>query len=230
MMKTYKDIQYTLTRSKRKTASIYVERDGQVSVLVPKRLSNSQIEELLEAKRKWIYKNLAEWHDLNTARVRREYVNGEGFLYLGRTYRLRVVEEQNKPLTLKDGYFCLRSDVAARNAADAAFRAFYRDKGQRKIGERVAHYEGRMGVQSKGVRIIDLRNRWASCTTEGSLNFHWKCMMSPTTILDYIVVHELAHLVFANHTKAFWHEVDKVMPNYQQRKEWLRVNGAGMDL
>ncbi len=230
MMKTYKDIQYTLTKSKRKTASIYIERDGQVSVLVPKRLSNRQVEGLLEAKRKWIYKNLAEWHDLNTTRVRREYVNGEGFLYLGRTYRLRVVEEQGVPLLLKDGYFCLRSDVAAKNKADAAFRAFFRDKGHKKISERVAQYERRMGVQSKGIRIIDLKNRWASCTPEGSLNFHWKCMMSPTTILDYIVVHELAHLVFPNHTKAFWNEVDKVMPNYQQRKEWLRVNGAGMDL
>jgi predicted metal-dependent hydrolase len=80
------------------------------------------------------------------------------------------------------------------------------------------------------VRIIDLKNRWASCSPGGSLNFHWKCMMSPPTVLDYIVVHELAHLRYPNHTKAFWNEVDKVMPDYGERKEWLRINGAGMDL
>lgn len=74
----YKDIEYSLNRSNRKTASIYIERDGQVSVIVPEDLSGTQVEELLETKRKWIYTNLAEWRDLNATRVRREYVNGEG--------------------------------------------------------------------------------------------------------------------------------------------------------
>jgi predicted metal-dependent hydrolase len=87
-----------------------------------------------------------------------------------------------------------------------------------------------MGVEPKSVRIIDLKNRWASGSPGGSLNFHWKCMMASPTVLDYIVVHKLAHLLHPNHTKAFWNEVDKVMPDYGERKEWLRVNGAGMDL
>ena len=113
MMRTYKDIQYTLKRSQRKTASIYVERDGQVTVLVPRELTDRQVDELLESKRKWIYRNLAEWHDLNATRVEREYVNGEGFLYLGRSYRLKLVTDQDEPLLLKDGYFCLRADHKA---------------------------------------------------------------------------------------------------------------------
>ena len=94
----------------------------------------------------------------------------------------------------------------------------------------MAYYRSKMGVQPKAVRIIELKNRWASCSPGGNLNFHWKCMMAPPTVLDYIVVHELVHLIHPDHTKAFWNEVDKVMPNYQDRKEWLRVNGAGMDL
>ena len=80
MMKTYKDIPYTLHRSDRKTASIYIERDGEVSVLVPTTLEESQIEELLESKRRWIYSGLAEWQDLNATRVHREFVSGEGEL------------------------------------------------------------------------------------------------------------------------------------------------------
>jgi len=226
-MMRYKDIEYTLTRSKRKTASIYVERDGQVSVIVPEDLSNKQVQELIETKRKWIYKNLAEWRDLNAAKVHREYVNGEGFLYLGRTYRLKLVEEQPVPLMLKDGYFCLRTNGVS---ADTVFKTFYREKGKRRIGERVAYYQAKMGVQAKAIKIIDLKNRWASCSPGGNLNFHWKCMMAPPTVIDYIVVHELAHLIRPNHTRAFWNEVDKVMPDHHERKEWLRVNGAGMDL
>lgn len=230
MIRKYKDIQYTLTRSKRKTASIYVERDGQVTVLVPEDLSDDQIEAVLEQKRKWIYHHLAEWHDLNATRVHRQYVNGEGFLYLGRSYRLKLVKDQPEPLMLKDGYFCLRSKGGLPTDAEAAFKTFYRTKGAVRIPDRVAYYQAKMGVQPKAVRIIDLKHRWASCTPEGKLNFHWKCMMAPATILDYIVVHELAHLIRSNHTTAFWNEVDKVMPDYHDRKEWLRVNGAGMDL
>ena len=230
MMRTYKDIEYSLVRSRRKTASIYIERDGQVSILVPDKLTDRQVEALLESKRKWIYKSLAEWQDLNARRVHRDYVNGEGFLYLGRSYRLKLVSDLAEPLMLKDGYFCLRTNNGSLPDADAAFKAFYRAKGDVRIPPRVAYYQAKMDVEPKAVRVIELKHRWASCSPGGNLNFHWKCMMAPLTILDYIVVHELSHLIYPNHTKAFWNEVDKVMPDFQERKEWLRVNGAGMDL
>jgi predicted metal-dependent hydrolase len=229
-MRTYKDIDYTLKRSDRATASIYIERDGAVSLLVPKELSDNQIEDLLEAKRKWIYRNQAEWHDLNATRVHREFVNGEGFLYLGRTYRLKLVDQQEEPLMLKNGYFSLMLNGGSATEADQAFRDFYRNKGKEKIPERVDFFKGRMGVETKAVKVMELKNRWASCTPNGNLNFHWKCMMAPPTILDYIIVHELSHLIHANHTEAFWNEVDKVLPDYVDRKEWLKVHGAGMDL
>ena len=229
-MRTYKDIQYTLHRSNRKTASIYIERDGQVSVYVPEDLSRSQVEEILEGKRRWIYRNLAEWHDLNATRVQREYVNGEGFLYLGRTYRLKLAEDQARPLMLRDGYFCLHANNGSAPDADATFKEFYREKAKRRIPERVAFYADRMGVKSKAVKVMDLKNRWASWSPGGNVYFHWKCMMAPPTVLDYIVVHELAHLIHPNHTDAFWNELDKVMPDCRDRKEWLRVHGAGMDL
>ena len=230
MMRTYKDIEYSLVRSRRKTASIYIERDGQVSILVPDKLTDRQVEALVESKRKWIYKSLAEWQDLNARKVHRDYVNGEGFLYLGRSYRLKLVSDLAEPLMLKDGYFCLRTNNGSLPDADAAFKAFYRAKGAVRIPPRVAYYQAKMDVEPKAVRVIELKHRWASCSPGGNLNFHWKCMMAPLTILDYIVVHELAHLIFPNHTKAFWNEVDKVMPDFQERKEWLRLNGAGMDL
>ena len=227
---TYKDIRYNLKRSRRKTASIYIERDGQVSLLVPETLSDTEIDALIESKRKWIYTGLAEWQDLNAAKVKREYVNGESFLYLGRNYRLKLTDGQVKPLLLKNGYFCLRPDKSASGDAEKAFKTFYREKGKVKITERVDYYKGRMGVTPKAVRIIDLKNRWASCSAKGNLNFHWKVMMTPMKILDYIVVHVLAHFTFPNHTKSFWNELDKVLPDYKERKEWLRVNGAGMDI
>ena len=167
---------------------------------------------------------------MNAARIRRQYVSGEGFLYLGRSYRLKLVDGQPETLSLKGGYFCLLSKDGKLQKPDAAFKSFYKSKGQEKISDRVKFYSDRMGVDPTGVRVLELKNRWASCTPEGRLNFHWKCMMAPPTIIDYIVVHELAHLRYLNHTKAFWNQVDKVLPDYRERKQWLKVHGAGMDV
>ena len=226
MRRQYKDISYTLTRSKRKTASIYVERDGQVSVLAPQSLTDEGVEKLLDSKLAWIYKNLAEWTDLNATQAEREFVNGESFLYLGRSYRLEKVKEQAVPLLLKNGYFHLSADAEP----EESFKSFYREKGRTKIPERVALYAPKMGVTPREVRVQELQHRWASCSASGRLSFHWKCMMAPLTILDYIVVHEQAHLVHADHTEALWNQVDKVLPDHRERKQWLRVNGAGMGL
>ncbi len=228
-MNTYKDIKYNLQRSDRKTASIYIERDGEVSLFVLQWLDDSQVEELIESRRKWIYTNLAEWEDLNATRLDREFVNGEGFLYLGRSYRLKLVSDQDVPVKLKGGYFCLKaSDDGVGDAA--IFKDFYRQKGRERIPERVAFLEKSMGVEAKSIRIQELQNRWGSCTPQGGLCFHWKSMTAPLSVLDYIVVHELAHLKHSNHTPEFWNEIDKTMPDYLEKKEWLRINGAGMDL
>ena len=232
MIRTYKDITYALARSERKTASIYIERDGKVAVLAPASLTDRQIESLIESKRRWIYTGLAEWRDLNATRVQRSFVNGEGFLYLGRSYRLRLVESQDTPLVLKNGYFCLLRDgsTAGGDGFDDAFRDFYRRKGMERIPRRVAFYQMKMGVEAGPIRVLELKNRWASCSSKGNLNFHWKCMMAPPTIIDYIAVHELAHISQPNHSPAFWNEVDKILPDYRDRKGWLRTHGAGMDV
>jgi predicted metal-dependent hydrolase len=235
-MLTYEDVEYTLIRSnRRKTASIYVERDGSVTVRVPDNLSDVEIEALIEGKRYWIHKHLSEWQELNAAQVLREYVNGEGFLYLGRSYRLQWADDLAVPLLLKGGYFLLRRDPNTQGTPEEAFRAFYREQGRAKIPERVKRYAPAFGIGLPEVHIMDLGHRWASANAaaaegKGRLNFHWRCMMAPLTALDYIVVHELAHLIVPDHSPAFWSEVDKVMPDYRDRQRWLREHGAGMDL
>lgn len=228
-----KDIDYTVERSRRTTADIVIERDGRVVVRAPVSVPDKRIEDLIEAKRYWIYKNLAEWRDLNATRVLRKYRNGEGFLYLGRAYRLLLVADQAEPLLLKNGRFCLRRDLVDRGdseAAKAAFRNYYIARGTERITQRVKYYAPKVGVKPRDIDSRELGNRWASCYPNGNLAFHWKCMMAPQTIIDYIVVHELCHFHYPDHTDAFWNEVDKVLPAYRERKEWLRRHGAGLDI
>lgn len=234
MKQTSRDeLSYEIVRSRRKTADIIVERDGSILVRAPESIPDERIEDMVEAKRYWIYKTLAEWKDLNAARVLREYRSGEGFLYLGRSYRLLLVADQDEPVLLKSGRFCLRRDLVETGDVDAArtvFRDYYVARGRDRIGERVAYYAPKVGAECGAVDVRDLGHRWASYSPARDLAFHWKCMMAPQSIIDYIVVHELCHFHQTDHTDAFWNEVDKVMPAYRERKEWLRKQGAGLDV
>lgn len=224
---------YEVIRSRRATADIIVERDGRVLVRAPQWVDDEQIKRIIAAKRVWIHKTLAEWRDLNAARVLREFKNGEGFLYLGRAYRLRLVDEQAEPLQLKDGRFMMRRDLIEHDglgAATAAFKAYYMARGRVRLRQRVAYYAPKVGVDQPAIDVRELGHRWASCSPNGKVAFHWKCMMAPQTIIDYIVVHELCHFHYRDHNDTFWNEVDKVIPNYRERKAWLRQNGAGLAL
>lgn len=228
------DIEYQLLPgAERQTTDIVIERDGVVRVRPPLKMTPEQVDETVFSKRMWIYRNLAEWHDLNATRVAREWVNGESFLYLGSSYRLSLVDAQDEVLKLKDGRFqLLRSamESGGRDAAHLAFEQFYKDRGLPRIQQRVAFFAPKVGVFAGTVQVKDLGYRWANCAPDGSLSFHWKCLMAPLTVIDYIVVHELCHVRHRDHSDAFWNEVDKVLPNYGERKEWLRQRGAHLDL
>lgn len=111
-------------------------------------------------------------------------------------------------------------------AARQAFEDYFTEKGLQRFSERVA----KVGVQAVGVKVKEMGYRWASCGKAGVINFHWKCMMAPPKIIDYIVVQELCHFHHRDHTDAFWNEVDKVMADYRERKQWLRQRGASLAL
>lgn len=221
-------IDISVKKSKRKTVSIFIERDGSVSALVPERLDDSEIEEVIKGKEYQIHKNLAEWTQLNDKQVLREFVNGQSFLYLGRNYRLKLVDEELGEVQFVKGQFLL-SKLEIDNAKEY-FIEFYRNKLKEKITPLVRQYKEQLGVHPNDVNVMELQNRWASCSAKGNINFHWKCAMAPMDVLQYIVVHELAHLIHLNHTPEFWNELDKILPNYEKQLNWLKLNGAGMDL
>lgn len=228
------DIDYhLLPGTERKTTDIVIERDGQVVVRPPAGLSHEQVDEHVASRRFWIYRNLAEWRDLNAIAVVREWVNGEAFLYLGRSYRLSLQSDQESDLKLKEGRFCLNRNLIDEfgvSAAKKAFEEYYTAKAFQRIKERVAYFAPKVGVKPKSISARDLGFKWASCSSDGALSFHWKCMMATPKVIDYIVVHELCHMHVRNHSDAFWNEIDKILPDYRERKNWLRQHGAALDV
>lgn len=229
-----RDIDYQLKPgTDRKTTDIIIERNGVIVVRPPNNMSPEQIDAVVENKRMWIYRNLADWRDLNATAVVREWVNGETFLYLGRSYRLSLVTGQDAALKLKEGRFCLKRtliDQGGPASAKKAFENYYTEKGIQRIQKRVNYYAPKAGVKPTSVKVREMGYRWASCSKDNTLAFHWKCMMAPPKIIDYIIVHELCHIHQRNHTDLFWNEIDKIMPDYRERKTWLKTNGAKLDL
>lgn len=213
---------------RRKTLSIFIERNGSVRVLAPATLSDEKIEEAVKAKQYQIFTKLAKWKELNQGKVIREFVNGQSFLYFGRNYRLSIVDNQDVPLKLNGGYLTL--DRKNLDKADKIFKMFYKEKVEQKITERLKLIEEKFQLKPTSIKVLELQNRWASWTPKNGLNFHWKCAMAPIPVLDYIIIHEMIHLKYPNHSAEFWNELDKKMPNYREHENWLKQNGVKMSL
>jgi hypothetical protein len=213
---------------RRKTISIFIERDGSVRVLAPAQTADETIENAVRAKEYQIFTKLAKWKELNQGKVDRAFVNGQSFLYFGRNYRLAIVEDQDVSIKMTGGYFHL--DKKYLNQADKVFKAFYREKAKQKIRERLKLIEEKFQTKPTAIKVLELQNRWASWTPKNGLNFNWKCAMAPVPVLDYIITHEMVHLKYPNHSPEFWNELDKKMPNYREYKNWLKQNGVKMSL
>jgi len=217
-----------IKRSTRKTASIYIERDGSLSVLVPKGLNDQQVDEILKANEYKIYKYQAKRLMLNEKAVKREPVNSQSYLYLGRNYYLQYNNQVDK-IVFKGRY--LFAPKIAPDKLKELFKNFYKNRGEVFLQPRVKKYAERMGVQVVEIAVLDLKNRWASCSVKKPrVNFHWKVMMAPVSVVDYLIVHELTHFEYKHHDKKFWNSIDKVLPQYEKQISWLKQYGATLDV
>lgn len=218
----------TVKRSKRKTSSIYIERDGSLSVLVPEKLTVQEVDAILKANEYKIYKYQAKRELLNENAVKREPVNGQAYLYLGRNYYLQYSNEI-KNIEFKGRYFYAPKGSSAK--LNDLFKNFYRNRGKKFISPRVNKYAEMMGLHIDEISILELKTRWASCSAKKlKVNFNWKIMMAPTSVIDYLIVHELTHFNHKRHNAEFWNAVDKVLPNYQKQVAWLKDYGATLEI
>jgi predicted metal-dependent hydrolase len=209
---------------RRKTLGLTVGRGGELIVAAPEGTALSMMEQFVREKRFWIYTKLAQKEALSQHAPTKEFVTGEGFPYLGRSYRLLLVDEQSAPLKLEQGRFkLLRAEV---DNGRAHFIRWYADHGKRWIARRVGLSKARVGVKPTGVEVRDLGFRWGSCGAAKVLNFHWATILLPARIVDYVIIHELVHLAEPHHTPEFWQRVERAMPDFQERKGWLAEHGG----
>jgi predicted metal-dependent hydrolase len=217
---------YHLVRSsrRRKTLSLRIREDGNVVIHVPYHTPRSEVERFVNQRRGWIERKLAEKEE-SLRESRKLFVSGEEFLYLGERYPLEILEgeAEGRPLALSFGRFILHKKFAAD--ARNLFTAWYKKQAEETLSERLAFYSRRLSLSHRGMRITNARCRWGSCSGDNRLAFSWRIVMASLSVIDYLLIHELAHIKEKNHSKHFWCLVESVMPDYRARRLWLKRNG-----
>jgi hypothetical protein len=216
--------------AQRQTLELIVERDGSLTLATPPDVPQADLEAFVTEHLVWIYTKLEEKAAQARPAARKAYVSGEGFPYLGRSYRLKLVspETQRVPLRLFQGRFFLRRD--ARPEARAHFIAWYSLHLRPVLDRHLAALVERVGVRPNEVHVQDLGFRWGSANRRGHLYFHWRVAMLPTTMIEYVVAHELVHLRERYHTPAFWERLQRLLPDFETRRAWLAEEGGAYDL
>ncbi len=210
-----------IIRSRRRTIGLVITNEAKLIVRAPHWTPVHEIESMVAQKSRWIDAKKAFFAKRQARR--KQYVEGEEFLFLGQNYLLRFVEDLPKALILDEKALMICQAVA-RNVQDH-IGSWYQKEALEHISERVAFYAAQTGLSYRSVKVNAARTRWGSCSHTGALNFCWRLIMAPPRIVDYVVVHELMHLKQPNHSARFWAEVAQLVPDYRQDEQWLKENG-----
>jgi predicted metal-dependent hydrolase len=217
---------YRVVYSDRKTLSIIVERDRSILVRAPRNVSAEEIQRMLEEKKLWLYEKTRHAQKYPPEPVRKEFVAGETILYLGRNYRLELTDDDSKEVRFDSCFYVSRIQKAK---VGDLFQAWYMERAKEKLIPRIRHFADAMGVTYNQLLVSDLRYRWASCTPKNNLNFNWRIIKAPMNVVDYLIVHELAHLLESNHSPKFWNIIAVQVPRYEKPKEWLKNFGYKLE-
>ncbi|WP_294167700.1 M48 family metallopeptidase [uncultured Clostridium sp.] len=229
-----KELEFKVEFKDRDTMSISVEPPNYILVVAPTGMPEEDIKGIVKSRGRWIVQKLFEFRNIDAKRVNREFVNGESFMYLGRNYSLQIhVDEtlqNNFKVKLSRGKFNVYVKEKSDEIIKEAMESWYREKTEEQVRKRIKYYQKFFEKKPSDIKVKEQKKRWASCTSKNELLFNWRCGMARATALDYIVVHEMCHMYYKNHSQEFWDLVASVMSDYESRKEWLRDNGIRMDL
>lgn len=236
----YSSFEYKIIRKKRKTIGIKITAEGEVIVTSPFNTSEETILDIIKEKEKWI-KDKLQLFAQHPGYKGRNFKSGEKFLYLGSELKLEIYNlNEDKIEVLGDYSFnndlvrVLNEKVIVyihdnKNNREDIIRdliiKFYRIEAQKVLTERTSYYSKIIGVTLNKITIKDQKTVWGSCSSKKNINYSYRLIMAPIHIIDYLVIHELCHLIHMNHSKEYWKAVESVLPDYRERKQWLKSYG-----
>lgn len=232
-----KKIYFKIQRGRRKkTVAIHIQPNIAVFVLSPQLMETEKIKRIVRKRAKWIIEKQEKLKKIKPGLTKKDFVSGETFPYLGRNYRLKITKtdspEEDK-CKLFNGRLHVYinkklKDKAVKKVVREKLTEWYMERAKEKINERIDRYAIQIGKSPKKVIIKNQEKRWGSCSHSGTVRFNWKAVMAPIVAFDYIIVHELCHLLYPNHSERFWRKVESIIPDYKKQRNWLKDNNMSM--
>lgn len=223
-----------IRRPRRKTASIIVKPDKSIQVVVPAFLQDCQIAELVNKKKKWIGKKIAEI-DNNQQMPPHRYEEGELFAFLGNNYSLLTPLGNRADITFTADTITVPlppklPPKARRNFIQTTLHLWYNRTAREILSEKTDRLGKLCSLQPTSVGTKDYKSRWGCCFGDGRIFYNWRIIAAPEPIIDYVVVHELCHLAEPNHSKKYWKIVAKILPDWRERRTWLKKNSFSLEI
>jgi len=228
-----KKYEYFIIKSKRKSISIFVEKDKRIIVKAPLYSSTTEVKNLVEKKADWIAEKTEQAEEFQKEKPVHDYISGEIFYYRGKPFTLNLIinQDRNRIMVKKQADTLLVvSPTEESEIIKNAIIKWYRERAREVLQQKVSYYQKFIGKGVGEIRIKEQKSRWGSCSSKGNLNFNWKIVMAEDDIIDYLVVHELCHRLHMNHSKEFWDSVGKIIPDYKTKEKWLKEHGTRLDL
>jgi len=219
-------IEYELLYAPRQTLGITVNPDCTVQVMAPEGCPLPQIEQHLKRRRKWIVKQQQELSQYLPLLPPRQYVSGETHLYLGKQYRLKLLQGHTPAMTLaRNRFFIITRDKENKEAIQAQLDEWYRQKAEQLFAELLTESMKRaviIGIHERPpLKIRLMQKRWGSSTAQGVLILNLKLIQVAKPLIEYVIMHELCHKKIHNHSSDYYALLDRVMPNWKERKQQL---------
>lgn len=220
-------VEYQVKYSNRKTLNISVERDRSIIVRAPHHLSEEKIDEIVQSKKQWIKEKLNHTQKYPIIAESKEFISGETLMYLGKNYQLLVVDEKIEGVEFDHRFKISRSN---QPKANELFKSWYLSQALKKIEPLAKRYAKNLGVEYNQFKTSEMKYRWGSCTPANNIIFNWRIIKAPMYVVEYLVAHELVHLIEANHTPRFWNILSIQVPSYERAKNWLKKNGQLLEV
>ena len=207
-----------IIRSNRKTLSISINEDAELIVRAPKRISDQKIQDFINEKENWITKN----QSVIKARAEDTAKDKNMLLYLGTLFPLKT-DNDAKKISFNGEEFL--AGLQNKEKTNKSLKTWYKNKFKEVAVPRLFYFAEKHNLQVNQVRIKEQKTLWGSCSSRNNINLNFLLIMAPLKVIDYVIIHELAHTIHKNHSVNFWNAVEEIMPNYKEAKRWLKENG-----
>ena len=217
------EISYEVVRSDRKSVALVIDNEANLVVRAPRSMTDDAIAEFVKRKHRWINEKRKQVDVFGEKHSKVEVQTGESIMYMGNSYA--IVQGDVDAVTISGNEILVPQEFSLEDMT-----VWLKEEAKRVIDERTTRYANIMGVVPGEIKLSEAKARWGSCSAKNNLNFAWRLVMCPLFVIDYVVVHELSHITYKNHSPAFWARVKTLLPDYEDRQNWLKTNKKLMEI